>query len=227
MPSRVSDGWQISGITTFQSGFPLDVVDSALPSLTDSFFQFYCTPGFACWDVPNVTGPIVYENPKTNGTNQWVSESAFPAPALGTQGNAGRNILRGPGLNNWDFSIMKDTSFTEGTRLEVRFEFFNIFNHTQFDPAGINTDINSSSFGQELFGFMTRDTDSNSGEVLLLGQQRNRRAFLDNEDLHEGRPARAATAFVLIYSGTIAYARSAPWRSAGVAKAEALSPVTS
>lgn len=45
---------------------------------------------------------------------------------------------------------MKDTTFRESYRLELRFEFFNIFNHTQFDPAGINTDINSATFGEEL-----------------------------------------------------------------------------
>lgn len=77
MPSRVSDGWQISGITTFQSGFPLDVVDSSLPSLQANDLTFYCTFGVACWDVPNVTGPIVYENPKTTANNMWFSPSAF------------------------------------------------------------------------------------------------------------------------------------------------------
>ena len=150
MPSKVTDGWQMSGITTFQSGFPLDVVDSALPSLTDSAFQFYCTPGVACWDVPNVTGPAQYANPKTSPTNQWFSTSTFAAPALGTQGNAGRNLLRGPGINNFDFSLMKDTHITESKWIELRFEFFNIFNTTQFDPSGINTDFNSPIFGQEL-----------------------------------------------------------------------------
>lgn len=150
LPSKVAEGWQISGITTFQSGFPLDVVDSSLPSLTDSVFQFYCTPGQACWDVPNVAGSITYENPKTSPTNLWFDTSAFTHPVLGTQGDAGRNILRGPGIKNWDFSLVKDTSFTESMRLELRIEFFNIFNTTQFDPLGINTDVNSSSFGQEL-----------------------------------------------------------------------------
>jgi hypothetical protein len=150
LPSKVTDGWQMSGITTFQSGFPLDVVDSSLPSLTDSSLQFYCTPGVACWDVPNVAGPVQYENPRASATNLWFSPSAFAPAALGTQGNAGRDILRGPGINNFDFALMKDTSLTENTRIELRFEFFNFLNHTQFDPIGITTDINSATFGQEL-----------------------------------------------------------------------------
>jgi hypothetical protein len=150
LPSKLTDGWQISGITTFQSGFPLDVVDSSLPSLTDSFFQFYCFPGYACTDVPNVVGPIKYENPKTSATNLWFDPKAFGSPTLGTQGNAGRDILRGPGLNNWDFAFMKETQFTESTKLELRIEFFNIFNTTQFDPSGITTDVNAGpTFGTE------------------------------------------------------------------------------
>ena len=44
---------------------------------------------------------------------------------------------------------MKDTAVTESTKFELRFEFFNLFNHTQFDPNGITTDINSPTFGQE------------------------------------------------------------------------------
>lgn len=153
MPARVAEGWHVSGITTYQSGFPLDVVDSALRSLTNSQLQFYCSFFFqfnGCWDVPNVVGPIQYLDPRTSPTNQWFNPSAFAEPALGTQGNAGRNILRGPGIKNWDFSLMKETSFTESVRLELRIEFFNIFNTTQFDPAGINTDLNAGpTFGTE------------------------------------------------------------------------------
>jgi len=156
--SRLTQGWQISGITTFQTGFPLDVVDSALPSLTDSAFQFYCTPGLACWDVPNVAGPVQYMNPRSTTTHNWFSASPnpFSAPAFGTQGDARRNILRGPGLNNWDFAVMKDTAVTESTRIELRIEFFNGWNHTQFDPNGITTDFNNPTFGQEFSALSPR-----------------------------------------------------------------------
>jgi hypothetical protein len=154
LPSRVAEGWQISGIATYQTGFPLDVVDSSIPSLTDSTLQFYCTftvvTSFGCWDVPNVVGPLKYENPKTNPTHLWFDPTAFGHAAFGSQGNAGRNILRGPGIKNWDFALMKQTSFTESIKLELRIEFFNIFNTTQFDPSGITTDINGGpTFGAE------------------------------------------------------------------------------
>ena len=154
LPSRLTDGWQITGITTFQSGFPLDVIDSALSSLTCPGFpvSFY-----ACPDVPNVAGPIQYLNPRTSPTNNWFNPGAFAPEPLGQFGNAGRNLLRGPGLNNFDFALMKETRLTESTRLELRFEFFNLFNHTQIDPNGINTDINAGPlFGQELAAYDPR-----------------------------------------------------------------------
>ncbi len=156
LPSRLTDGWQISGMTTFQSGFPLDVVDSAFPSLTSSFYTYYTYSGGAGWDVPNVAGPTKYLNPRSNPTNLWFSPSSFSAPALGTEGNAGRNLLRGPGLNNFDFALEKGLRITESTRMELRFEFYNLFNHTQFDPAGITTDFNSPAFGTETAAYSPR-----------------------------------------------------------------------
>ena len=158
IPSRITDGWNISGITTFQSGFPLDVVDSSFPSLTSSLYTYYTYFGGAGWDVPNLVGPIQYLNPRTATAsgNFWFSGSAFAAPTIGTEGNAGRDIIRGPGRNNFDFALMKDTRITESTRVELRFEFYNIFNHTQFDPNGINTDFNSSAFGTETAAFAPR-----------------------------------------------------------------------
>ena len=178
IPSRVADGWNISGITTLQSGFPLDVVDSAFPSLTSWEDNFYSNFQGVTWDVPNYVGPIQYTNPRNlvtispgvtarywfNPTNPTGCSSAVPgcqiggfeAPALGTEGNAGRDLLHGPGRNNFDFALMKDTQITERTKLELRFEFYNLFNHTQFDPNGIVTDFNSPSFGQETAAFAPR-----------------------------------------------------------------------
>ena len=180
IPSRVTDGWSISGITTFQSGFPLDVVDSSYPSLSSSAYTYYTYGGGAGWDVPNVAGPVQYMNPRvptivapnTTASNYWFSPvsnpvgcspstppcavGGFSAPAIGTEGNAGRDILHGPGRNNFDVAAMKDIQITEGIKAELRFEFFNVMNHTQFDPNGINTDFNSSGFGTETAAFAPR-----------------------------------------------------------------------
>jgi hypothetical protein len=181
VPSRVTEGWNISGFTTFQSGFPLDVVDGAYPSLGPSALTFYGTFGQnGGWDVPNAVGPVQYMNPRnpvaiapnTRPANYWFNPTsspvgcapgtppcvlgAFSAPTIGTEGNTGRDIIHGPGRNNFDFALMKDTRITERTKVELRFEFYNFFNHTQFDPAGINTNFNSSAFGTETAAFAPR-----------------------------------------------------------------------
>lgn len=147
---RFFDGWKMTGITTFQSGFPLDVVDSSFRSLTCSALSWT-----VCWDVPNEVSTPQYVDPRTSSFNNnnlyWFNPSAFAqTPTFGVQGNAGRNPLRGPGIANFDWAFMKETQITESTRLELRFEFYNLFNHTQFDSSGITTDINSSNFGRIL-----------------------------------------------------------------------------
>jgi hypothetical protein len=64
------------------------------------------------------------------GPDHWINPAAFSVPA-GTSGNLGRNTVRGPGLRNLDLSLVKAQSIGEG-RLELRVEFFNIFNHPNF-----------------------------------------------------------------------------------------------
>ena len=147
--ARIVGGWQISGITTFQSGFPLDVVDSACPSLTENpAYTFYTSFSTCGADVPNVVGPVHYQDVRKTGN--WFTSSAFAAPALGTQGNASRDLLRGPGLNNFDFALEKNIAIVgESKYIQLRFEFFNLFNHAQFDPNGITTDFASPAFGTE------------------------------------------------------------------------------
>lgn len=146
---RFFDGWEMSGITTLQSGFPLDVIDSNFNSLTCAAYNWT-----ACWDVPNEVSAPQYVNPRTSSfssnTHYWFNPAAFTAPALGSQGDAGRNPLRGPSIVNFDWNLMKNIRVTESTHMELRFEFFNLFNHTQFDASGITTDINSSNFGRIL-----------------------------------------------------------------------------
>ena len=173
LPSRLTDGWQISGITTFQSGFPLDVIDSAFPSLTSSFYTFYTCVGCAGWDVPNIVGPVQYRNPRTTNattSNQWFTPSAFAAPAPGTEGNAGRDALRGPGLNNFDFALEKNIQLVgESKYIQLRFEFFNLFNHAQFDSNGIDTDFNSANFGKETAAYNGSISGTPGPRLIQLG----------------------------------------------------------
>jgi hypothetical protein len=153
--SRLTRGWTIAGITTFQTGFPLDIIDSAAPS-----GGCFGSGDFGCWDGPNQVGAVHYSNPRSS--SMWFNPSAFapvaceaagctasgvsPTSVL-SYGNAPRNPLRGPGLNNWDFQIYKDTQINERMRVELRIESYNVFNHTQFDPNGVITDIGAPNFG--------------------------------------------------------------------------------
>jgi hypothetical protein len=155
---RLAEGWRMSGGATFQVGFPLDVVDSNFRSLTCDAYSFEGV----CPDIPNVVMPAQYADPRTstfvNGTkggttsntNYWFNPNTFSREAMGTFGNAGRNPLRGPGINDFDLGFYKDTHITEQTRVELRFEFFNLFNHTQFSPNSLYTNINSVNFGRDL-----------------------------------------------------------------------------
>jgi hypothetical protein len=104
-----------------------------------------------------------YANPRSSSFTNTVTRSGLSANShylfnpntfvrapIGVQGNAGRNPLRGGGLNNFDWAFFKDTRITESTRVELRFEFYNLFNHTQFNPSGVSTNIQSSNFGRIL-----------------------------------------------------------------------------
>lgn len=109
-------GWQTNGILSVQTGLPFS------PVLQTS------TTNTGTGSRPNVSGAPTY--PKT--LQHWFDTSAFNTPAQYTYGNAGRNILFGPGRVNWDMSLFKSFAIHEETRFEFRAEAFNIFNHPQF-----------------------------------------------------------------------------------------------
>src|SRR5262245_34914020 len=126
---RILGGWEISGITTVSSG------PAASPGISTD------RNGLAT--RPNLVGTRI-EGPKT--VEKWFDTAAFAEPAPGFFGNAGRNIIREPGTHKWDMSFFKNNRITERVNLQFRAEFFNIFNHSNFN--GINTAIGSGAFGQ-------------------------------------------------------------------------------
>ena len=124
------DDWAVSGITQFQSGFPirLDTIDDT--ELINSLF-FLGTEG------PSLVQPFQKLNPRTSG-NFWFNPSDFQDPPLGQFNNGTqRTICCGPGLQEWDFSVHKKLLVTENTYFQFRAEIFNVFNHTNFsNPDG-------------------------------------------------------------------------------------------
>jgi hypothetical protein len=72
----------------------------------------------------------------------WFNPAVFAVPANGTFGNFHRNSIYGPGVDNWNFSVFKNFVFTESTRVQLRFEGYNVFNHTQ--SGNINNGLSAS-----------------------------------------------------------------------------------
>jgi TonB dependent receptor-like, beta-barrel len=119
-------GWQTFGILTLQTGRPFTV---ALLSEIDNSGTGRSLLGFGANDRPNVVGDPRLANPSSE---RWFDTSAFIFPAPGTFGNAGRNIVEGPGYQNFNASLMKNTAISERVNLQFRAEFFNLFNHPNF-----------------------------------------------------------------------------------------------
>ncbi len=93
-------------------------------------------------DRPDLVGNP-NSGPRT--VSQWFNTSAFVLNAPLTFGDAGRNIVTGPGFSNFDMALLKDTAITETVKLQFRVEFFNLFNHPNFAlPRNVMT---SPGFG--------------------------------------------------------------------------------
>jgi Carboxypeptidase regulatory-like domain/TonB dependent receptor len=150
---KLLNGWSVSGITTFQSGFPIRILseddnelmysfDFELPGRPDLVGKFTTRDPHFTGCEPGTSGPGCPQVP-----NQYFDPNAFAPAALGTLGTAPRTLCCGPGINSFDVSLLKTTSLTENKRLEFRAEFFNIANHTQFfQPEGDTS--NGSDFGR-------------------------------------------------------------------------------
>lgn len=123
----VAGGWTLNSIVTIQSGFPFTPQLSFNPS-NDNDSRNPVRPS---WN-PAFTGPVILA-----GTNQWFNPQAFMVPAQGTFGNVGRNVLTGPGLATWDFSVLKDTHLFEKFNLQFRAEVFNLLNRVNLNTPNL------------------------------------------------------------------------------------------
>jgi hypothetical protein len=126
--------WAVSGITTFSSGLPYDIftnVDSAHTGLASRPIYNPAAAATPSSDPRTQTGPLL---------------SFFSNPPFGSAGNLGRNVFRGPGIDNTDMVITKRFSVHERTKLDLRFEFYNLFNRVQFNQPD-NFTADASLFG--------------------------------------------------------------------------------
>ena len=112
-------GWQLSGITTFQSGFPFSISANDASGLDAT---------------PAQRGNLVAGCNPHGGVSglRRINMSCFTQPLAGTFGTSPRNFLRQPGINNWDMGITKTFPITERANFGLRFDTFNTFNHHQY-----------------------------------------------------------------------------------------------
>ncbi|MGI8917323.1 MAG: TonB-dependent receptor domain-containing protein [Pyrinomonadaceae bacterium] len=138
--STLLSGWQSFGVITWQSGRPFTV---ALLSEIDNSGTGRSILGFGANDRPNLVGDPHLGSPSTGS---WFNTAAFAFPAPGTFGNAGRNIIDGPGYQSVNASLVKNTNLTERVNLQFRVEAFNLFNHPNFNLP--DNFLGSPTFGQ-------------------------------------------------------------------------------
>ena len=136
---RVVNGWELTANTLWQAGFPLTItsgVDNSLSGVGRDRADFL--GGAAQLDSGRSHAQMIA---------QWFDTSKFTANALGTFGNSGKNILRGPHLFNTDLSLLKNVKMYERVSMQLRFEFFNAFNNVNFNGPG-TTVSNTAGFGR-------------------------------------------------------------------------------
>jgi hypothetical protein len=144
-PQGLERGWEISGVTRLTTGFPVTLINNNDTSLLGTQPNGVNNNGA---DQLNFTpGRLDLHGSPRQGAA--FNTALFSLPALGEFGEARQRFFHGPGSDNTDLALEKDTSLPEGRVLELRAEAFNVFNHAQFFGAGsVQGNIGSANFGQ-------------------------------------------------------------------------------
>jgi hypothetical protein len=144
--NRWTEGWSLSGLTRFATGFPVTLYNNNDTSLLGTIPNGINNNGV---DTPNFAAGNLKINTNPRNGNPAFNTALFSLPALGQIGTAPRRFFDGPGICNVDVALEKTVRLTESKSLEFRMEAFNVFNHAQFyGPAAVNGNISSANFGQ-------------------------------------------------------------------------------
>jgi hypothetical protein len=138
--SAILSDVELQGIVSLSTGRPFTV--ALLPEF-DNSNTGRSTLGFGANDRPNIVGNAKLDDPSPD---RWFNTSAFAVPAFGSFGNAGRNILDGPGYQNLNLGLLKHISLPGDSRLQLRAEAFNLFNHSNFNLP--DAYVGSPTFGR-------------------------------------------------------------------------------
>jgi hypothetical protein len=182
-------GWEYSGVTQFWGGTPCLAGNSPSNDACDLFSSGNLgngggqqSPGasqtgsqtFGHIRPDYIGGPIIapHNHNQPAGQNpQWFNPAAFASPPPGSFGNFHRNSIYGPGIDNWNMSLFKNFIFTESMRIQLRFEAYNVFNHTQWANVnnGLSAPVNGSSFAGANAGTSGQITSARDPRQLQLG----------------------------------------------------------
>jgi hypothetical protein len=144
---RVATGWQLSGTTILQSGNPFTVNNTAsfqpVANAAGKFTGYALRSGDYNADGDNNDYPDVASYGYKHGRQDYLTglfpgTTNFAIPSFGNEGNEKANQFRSPGFQQWDMALLKNTPIRESVAFQLRFEFFNVFNH----PNLINVDGN-------------------------------------------------------------------------------------
>lgn len=139
--NAILGGWQISGITTLESGLPFTV--------TNGFDNANINPSSETQRGDQLPGVALVSSGFQQDPQHWYNPAAFALPPAYTFGTLGRNTLRGPKSIDFDFALFKNFQFTESKSLQFRSEFFNVFNNVNFAPPGGGASGGFSTLGGE------------------------------------------------------------------------------
>jgi outer membrane receptor protein involved in Fe transport len=160
---QVLGGWSFAGISSYRSGFPVNIFAGPRLGITDPVAVLGVLPGTAVVDRPNVSGGISNFNPQPAGSpgdpsklglvtvngvriSQFAANLGLSQPLLGNFGSLGRNTLRLNSQTNFDWNIYKNFPIREKANVQIRAEFYNLFNQVAFQQFTSNN-ITSPSFG--------------------------------------------------------------------------------
>ena len=151
---RVTSGWQLSGTTIIQNGNPITVATNApfapLKNSSGQFIGYAPNSGDYNADGDNRDYPDVlsyaYKTSRQDYIKGIFTSANFAQPAFGTEGNERYAAFRAPYFQQWDAALLKNTTFYESVSFQLRFEFFNLFNHPNL--TNVDTNLPDGNFGR-------------------------------------------------------------------------------
>ncbi|MGC2399647.1 MAG: carboxypeptidase regulatory-like domain-containing protein [Acidobacteriaceae bacterium] len=185
-------GWEWSGVTQFWGGTPCLSGGATGATTNDTCDVFssgnlgtgggFQSPGYSQTGSQSfghirpdyIGGQITAPHNHNVGAGQfpmWFNPGVFQVPANGTYGNFRRNSIYGPGVDNWNMSLFKNINFTENLRIQLRFEAYNVFNHTQWGTVnnGLSAPTPGTQFTGAYAGASGQITSARDPRILQLG----------------------------------------------------------